>query len=305
MIARIFPLLLIPFAWAQEPTAVFRSDVALVRVDVQVLDRDHRAISGLQPADFILKESGKPQEIRNFQAENMPLDVLLLFDVSVSMKPHVQRIVSAAHQALRVLGHDDRVAIMVFDRSTRTRSPFRQNLDDVERQLDQLMHQERFNGGTDITRAMYDAASYIGREGRSNARRAIVIVTDDETELDRDDEGVGRALTRADAVLSLLLAPNAMQSRYPQQRGGGGYPGGGYPGGGQRRRGGIGGGGIGGIYIPGMPGGGGGGAAAANGTQTAARAVAGERNPPEQLTLLDLRVGTISVLTMVPLSKPL
>ena len=257
MIAKILPIFLIPIVWAQEPDTVFRSDVALVRVDVQVLDRDHKAISGLQPADFILRESGKPQEIRNFQAENMPLDVLMLFDVSVSMKPHVQRIVNAAHDALRVLGHDDRVAIMVFDRSTRTRSPFRQNLDDVERQLDQLVRQEKFNGGTDITRAMYDAASYIGREGRTTARRAIVIVTDDETQLDRDDEGVGRALTRADAVLSLLLAPDAMQDRGYGNRGGG------YPGGGQRRRGGMGGmgggGGMGGIYIPGMPGGGGGG----------------------------------------------
>ena len=260
MLTRLLPLVLIPLAcsqqaWPQEPDTVFRSDVALVRVDVQVLDRDHRAITGLKDKDFILKESGNPQEIRNFQAENMPLDVLMLFDVSASMRPHVQRIVNAAHDALRVLGHDDRVAIMVFDRNTRTRAPFRQNLDDVERELDQLVKKEKFNGGTDITRAMYDAASYIGREGRKDARRAIVIVTDDETEFDRDDEGVGRALTRADAVLSLLLAPNAMQNRRNGQQGGG------YPGGGRRRggMGGMGGGGIGGIYIPGMPGGGGGG----------------------------------------------
>lgn len=237
--------------------AVFRSDVALVRVDVQVLDNNQRAVTGLRAEDFLLKESGTPQEIRNFQAEEMPLDVLLLFDVSTSMKPHVERIVNAAHQALRVLGHDDRVAIMVFDRNTRTRSPFRQNLSDVERELDQLVHKEKFNGGTDITRAMYDAASYIGREGRKNARRAIVIVTDDQTQLDRDDEGVERALTRADAVLSLLLAPDAMQNRRMGQ-GGGGYPGGG------RRRSGMGG-GIGGIYIPGLPGGGGGGYPGGNG----------------------------------------
>ena len=81
----------------EPPPTVFRSDVALVRVDVQALDRDNKAITGLQATDFVLMESGKAQEIRNFQSEKMPLDLLLLFDVSRSMRPHVQRIVGAAH----------------------------------------------------------------------------------------------------------------------------------------------------------------------------------------------------------------
>ena len=250
-------LLLTALAWGQD--TVFRSDVSLVRVDVQVLDRDHRAITGLTAADFTLRESGTVQEIRNFQAENMPLDVVLLFDVSASMRPHVERIVSAAHQALRVLGHDDRVAVMVFDRSSRVRLPFRGNLDEVERELDRLVHNERFNGGTDITRAMLDAASFVGREGRPTARRAVVILTDDATERERDEEAVGRALTKADAVLSLLLAPNAIDNSRGQQ-GPGGYPGGnrrGRGGMGGGIGGGIGGGPLGGIWGPNYPRGGG------------------------------------------------
>ncbi len=247
--------------YGQEAPTVFRSDVALLRVDVQALDRDKKPIAGLRETDFILTESGKTQQIRNFQSENMPLDLVLLFDVSRSMRPHVERIVSAAHQALRVLGKDDRVAIMVFNRSSRVRLPFRANLDDVERELDQTVKKERFDGGTDITRALFDAAGYVGREARSTARRAIVILTDDQTERarERNDEGVGRALARADAGLSLLLAPNAMD--YSQ--GGGNGPGMGR--GGRGGRGGMGGGGIWGPTIPrqrypqgnggGMPGG--------------------------------------------------
>jgi len=48
-------------------------------------------------------------------------------------------------------------------------------------------------------------------------------VTDDQTEFNRDEAGVGRAFERADAVLSALIAPDAMAGRH----GGGGYPGGG------------------------------------------------------------------------------
>ena len=259
--------LLLPVSADEE--VVFRSDVSLVRVDAQVLDRSNRAITGLRQTDFVLREEGQPQEIRNFASENMPVDVLLLLDVSGSMRPHVQRISSAAHQAFRALGKDDRVAIMVFDRQSRLRMGFR-NPVDAERELEYLLRDESFNGGTDITRGMLDAASYIGREGRRDARRAIVILTDDQTEFERDEEGVERSLTRADAVMSALIAPDAMRNRqmgggYPGGRrsgpvwpGGGGYPGGGYPGGGYPGGGYPGGGYPGGGYPGGgYPGGGG------------------------------------------------
>jgi VWFA-related protein len=218
-----------------DTSVVFRSDVSLVRVDTQVLDRNNRAITGLTARDFVLRADGKVQEIRNFAREDMPLDVLLLFDVSASMRPHVERIAFAAREELRALGDQDRVAIMVFDRYTRLRMPLRRDLDQVNRELQSMLRQETFDGGTDITRALYDAASWIGRNGRRDARHAIVILTDDQTERNKDVMGVSRSLDDAGAVLSLLLAPDAMAGRYGGMgRRGGGYPGGGggYPGGG-------------------------------------------------------------------------
>jgi VWFA-related protein len=213
----------LPAMQQPDEPVVFRSDVSLVRVDAQVLDRDNRAITGLRVEDFVLREGGQRREIRNFAREEMPIDVLFLLDVSASMRPHVQRIASAAHQALRVLGDKDRVAIMVFDRATRVRLPFRGGRTDVEREFETLLRQESFRGGTDITRGMLDAADYISRQGRADARRAIVILTDDQTEFQRNDQGVGRALDRADAVMSALIAPDAvgqMSSRRGMGRGG-------------------------------------------------------------------------------------
>ncbi len=216
-------------AWAQDTNIVFHSDVALVRVDAQVVDRDNRAITHLRQEDFIVREEGRPATIRNFSSEEMPIDVLFLLDVSASMRPHVQRIADASGQALTVLGKDDHMGIMVFDRATRVRLPFSGNRQDVQREFDRLLRQERFNGGTDITRAMLDAADYIRREGRQEARRAIVILTDDQTEFDRDEAAVSRALARADAVMCALIAPDAMAGR--QSPGGGGQRRGGWGGG--------------------------------------------------------------------------
>jgi len=282
---------------------VFRSDVSLVRVDTQVLDRDNRTITGLRAADFVLRENGQPQQIRNFGTENFPVDVVLLLDVSASMRPHVERIASAAHQALRVLKDDDRIAIMVFDRSTRTRLRFRNSREDVERELESLLNQEMFNGGTDITRGILDAADYIVREARPNARRAIVILTDDQTERTRDVEGVSRALTRADAVLSLLLAPDALAYRNQGagggRRGGGTWPGGstggGWPGAG---------GPLGGIILGRRgpyggrgPGGGGpgrmGGHTSSAGTEEIARRSGGDTMPVDDASALEMTLARI------------
>ena len=90
-----------------------------------------------------------------------------------------------------------------------------------------MLRQEKFRGGTDITRGLLDAASYIGRQGRKDARRAVVILTDDQTEFEKDEARVGRALEKADAVLFALIAPDAMGQGGYGRRGGGGYPGGG------------------------------------------------------------------------------
>jgi hypothetical protein len=113
------------------------------------------------------------------------------------------------------LGEGDRVAVMVFDRETRVRLPFRSDRGQVEAALNAVLSQEGFNGGTDITRALYDAASFVARDARREARRAIVILTDDQTERGRDEAGVTRALTQGDVVLSALLTPDAVGMSSP------------------------------------------------------------------------------------------
>ena len=280
--------------WADDPV-VFRSSVSLVRVDAQVVDRDNRAITNLGPRDFILRENGTPQRIQSVDSENLPVDLLMLLDVSASMRPHIQRIASAAHEAMRQLREQDRVAIMVFDRSTRVRMGFRSSQEDVDREFERLLDQETFHGGTDITRGLLDAADYIRRQGRAEAKKAIVIVTDDQTERNRDVDGVSRALTRADAVLCALIAPDAMQYRNRRYPGGGppggGYPGGGYPGGGYP--GGPLGGPLGGIILGrrggypggGYPGGGGAGTQSA-GTAEIARRSGGDSLPVDEADAL-------------------
>jgi hypothetical protein len=240
----------------------------MARVDAQVIARDQQVITGLHAEDFVLLIGGKPHEIRNFGNEGMPVDVLLLLDVSGSMRPQIERLASAAHQALAVLSENDRVAIMVFDRATRARLPFRNSREAVTRELDAIVNNETFDGGTDVGRGILDAARYVEQNARRDARRAIVILTDDQSERGMDHASIDRALLQANAVLSLLLAPDMMFNQMPgggggvggRRRGGGGWPGTGGGGGWPGNSGGMGG-PLGGIIFGrrtpgGMPGGG-------------------------------------------------
>jgi len=206
-----------------ESIPVFRSDVAMGRIDTLVMDRSRHPIGGLRKEDFLLRQDGKLIPIRNLAYEDLPVDVLLLIDISGSMRVHVERVASAAHRALAVLGDQDRVGIMVFDTRTRLRLPFRQDLNDVERKLDNVVQNERFNGGTNINGALLDAAAYVEREGRRQMRHAIVIVTDDQA-LPCDQARVATALDRADAVLMVLLAPAFLGPGGTYPSGGGGRP---------------------------------------------------------------------------------
>lgn len=225
-------------AQTDDSDITFRSDVSLIRVDAQVLDRNNRAITDLDVDDFVLLENGRRQEIRSFAREEVPVDILLLIDVSSSMRPHVERLTEAADGAMQVLSPNDRIGLMVFDRGTRLRMPFRPVSSGATRNLQSLLNGETYDGGTDVTRGLLDAAAYVAREARPGSRRAIVILTDDQTERDRDERRVNQALVKADAVLSALLAPDALGTG----RGGGlGMPGPSWPGGG--------GGGLGGIIL--------------------------------------------------------
>jgi VWFA-related protein len=128
----------------QAPETTFRARVDLIQVDVSVLDRDRRPVSGLTAGDFILTEDGRPRPIVSFTAVHVPapaapgagwvadiapdvatnthptgrLVVIAIDDAALSTNGAlwgVQKARAAARAAVKELGPDDLVALVLTE----------------------------------------------------------------------------------------------------------------------------------------------------------------------------------------------
>ena len=200
-------LLASALAFAQDDV-VFRSGVALVHIDTEVTSADGSILAGLSKGDFRVLDERKEQTILHFAAEEEPLDLILLFDISGSMRAVVEGVAAAAHQGLRELRQGDRVSVMVFNTHARVVAPFTEDLDAVDRAIQDDILGLNFGGGTFIQAAVDDAALRFLHEKRTQRRRAVLIVTDNIGTRTRREESVVRDFWEADALLSGLIVSN-------------------------------------------------------------------------------------------------
>jgi VWFA-related protein len=196
-------LLLAGLAMPQQPA--FRSEIALVRLDVEVR-HNGQPVEELPREDFEVFDNGERREIVHFGYREEPLDLVLLFDTSLSMQPVVERIAQTGRAALRELHSGDRVAVMAFSNGTDLILDFTEQFDAVEGAVQRVLRRP-FIPSSELQGGIDDAAQHFLKQPRSNRRRAILAIS--------DGLGNGRArdavknLWEADAVVSGMLVRNA------------------------------------------------------------------------------------------------
>jgi Ca-activated chloride channel family protein len=179
----------------------------LVHADAEVVE-DGRIVTGLTKDHFRILDEGQPQPIVQFSTGEQALDLILLFDISGSMRWVVQQVAAASHQAFQELRPGDRVCVMVFNTKVREVAPFTDNLDAVRRTIQDDVLGLHFGGGTLIQTAVQSAAVRFRREANSERRRAVLIVTDNVGMRTRREQSVVRDFWESDALLSGLLISN-------------------------------------------------------------------------------------------------
>jgi len=148
----------------------------LVNLNVSVTDRNSRSIAGLKAEDFSIYEDDVLQTISHFAPEQSPFNLVLLLDMSGSVKDKRPLIIEAALHFLDVIGPRDKVAVVTFTDDVISVSHL---TDDREDLRDSISHLAFPTGGT----AFYDALGYsLVEELRKvhRQRNAIVVLSDGE-----------------------------------------------------------------------------------------------------------------------------
>jgi VWFA-related protein len=196
-----------------QDTATFRAGVTLVHIDAAVISRDGRILTGFQRNDFRVLDNREQQPLTGFAAEQEGLDLVILFDISGSMRAKVQGVAAAAGQALQELREGDRVSVMVFNNRTRVIAPFTADMAAVERAIRNDVLGSRFGGGTLLQNAVDDAAKSLIQERRSSRHRAVLVITDDFGSRTKRESTIVRDYWEADALLTgLILKSSAAQT---------------------------------------------------------------------------------------------
>lgn len=85
-----------PDAKPAEQDFAISMDVNLVVLGVNVVDGSGKAVTGLRRENFQVYENGRPQEVKLFLPEDMPVTAGLIVDGSASMRPKRQQTIEAA-----------------------------------------------------------------------------------------------------------------------------------------------------------------------------------------------------------------
>jgi VWFA-related protein len=165
-----------------DPDEVIRVNTDLVVLDAQVVDKKTgQPFGALQKQDFELFEENLRQDIVYFSQDQLPLSVLLLLDVSRSVRPIIGQIGEGANNALRQLKPEDEVAVMAFADYPRLLQGFTKDRKLVTQQILAASQSDALGDGTLLNEALWEAVREMLRATNPAHRRAIIVVTDNLT----------------------------------------------------------------------------------------------------------------------------
>lgn len=163
----------------KEPVDVIKVSTDLVVFDAQVIDKkSKRVIGDLTKEDFEIYEKGVKQQLSYFSRDELPLSIMLLLDVSGSVRPILHQIRDGARSALQHLKAEDQVAVMAFASKSELIQDFSNDRGLVSKTIETATASDRLGSGTFLGPALDEAAAHMQIAPTAGSRRVIIIITD-------------------------------------------------------------------------------------------------------------------------------
>ena len=193
--------------------ATFRLDVRMVQVETQVIDKKTRhAQPSLIKDDFEVLEDNVPQKISSFSQDTLPLSVVLLFDLTDSVRPVLKSLAEGALEALHHLKPEDEVTVMVYAASAQV---LQEATTDRALAVAAIEKAGRMESGEAafFNEGIFQATEQLTKGQNASSRRVIIWLTDDVPNIPSEDsvplryrKSLHGAMphTQADAIQHLL-----------------------------------------------------------------------------------------------------
>lgn len=149
-----------------------RVSVDLVLVPVTVTDDLNRPQANLARENFVVYEGDQPQQIRYFSAEDSPISVGLILDVSASMQDKIDTERAAVEQFFKNANPEDDYFVVTFNNHPRVLSDVTRSTSGIETELGLVQP----SGSTALLDAVYLGVSKLRHA--QYPRRALVIISD-------------------------------------------------------------------------------------------------------------------------------
>jgi len=159
---------------------------------VSVTDANGQPVTGLKTEDFRVLEEGKPQKLDHVgTADQVPLDIALLFDVSASTDAMFKFEQETAAKFVRdVLRPDDRAAIFTVGQTP----ILVQGRDNAEKSMGSIMLIAATKGATAFFDTVSMAADYLRRNTPEGRRKVILVISDGEDNFSENVQRIERKL---------------------------------------------------------------------------------------------------------------
>jgi len=149
-----------------------RVDVDLALVNVTVTDPYNRLVTGLEQDNFRVFEDTQEQEITHFSAEDVPVSIGVILDLSGSMANKIDKSRMAALQFFKTANPQDEFFVVSFNEHAELSSPFTTSVEDIETHL--LFTAAR--GRTALLDGLYLGLSQM--RGARNQKKALLLISD-------------------------------------------------------------------------------------------------------------------------------
>jgi Ca-activated chloride channel family protein len=179
-----------PNALKIRPGSRIRLNVDMVLIPVSVTDPMNRLVTGLEQQDFQVFENNGRQKIASFAAEDAPVSIGIIFDLSGSMTSKLIRARESILQFIRTANPQDEFFVIGFNDRPELIEDFTNSVEDIEARLATVRSGHR----TALLDAIYYGVTKM-KDAR-HERKALLVVSDGGDNRSRYTEGELRAQVR-------------------------------------------------------------------------------------------------------------